>query len=572
MQTMPDSLNWFFTWLWRASWEASVIVVLVLLVQWLLRRQLTPRWRHALWVLVVLRLALPCTVRSPISLFTWVESQSPVGGAPAVVDTGPLEANRSDPLAAVVPNVSLLAKAHAGPVLRRAWLAGALTVPLCLIIGSYRLGRRVRGQRLVTDGAVLSLMEDCKEEMGVSTPLVIFETDLVSSPSLFGFIRPRLLLPSGLTRSFSLGELRYVFLHELAHVKRGDIPMNWLMTLTLMLHWFNPLVWYAYSRMRVERELACDALALGQAREAENRPYGQTMIKLLESFSRPAVTPGLVGILENKTQMKRRISMIAKFKRTTQWSVVAVTALAGLALLTLTDPPAGKGADEAGLSKPNGPPRILSSTPRTGDTEVDPGIEKVTVTFDQDMDTGGYSWTGGGPEFPGREDQRPQWRDRRTCVLPVKVEAAHYYRVGINAPSFRNFRSATGVAVIPTAIHFTTKGASLELKRKATHPQIVALTPKNGAQDVDPTLTELRVTFNVPMGDGFSWTGGGPQYPNTQPGKKPYWTDDHLTCVLPVQLQPGSDYRLGLNSPSFRGFQSATGVPLEPVSYHFKTK
>jgi hypothetical protein len=188
------------------------------------------------------------------------------------------------------------------------------------------------------------------------------------------------------------------------------------------------------------------------------------------------------------------------------------------------------------------------------------------------MDTGGYSWTGGGPEFPGRQDQKPQWRDRRTCVLPVKVDPAHYYRVGINAPSFQNFRSATGVAVIPTAIHFTTKGASLELKRKATHPQIVALSPRNGARDVDPGLTELRVTFNVPMGDGFSWTGGGPEYPNVPPGKKPYWTEDHLTCVMPVQLQPGSDYRLGLNSPSFKGFQSATGVPLEPVSYRFKTK
>src|SRR5581483_1530247 len=220
-----------------------------------------------------------------------------------------------------------------------------------------------------------------------------------------------------------------------------------------------------------------------QAREAENRPYGQTMIKLLEGFSRPAVIPGLVGILENKTQMQRRISMIAKFKRTNHWSVAATTALASLALVTLTDPPAGNGADEAAPSNPTGPPRILSSTPRTGDTEVDTGLQQVTVTFDRDMDTGGYSWTGGGPEFPGREDQRPQWRDKRTCVLPVKLEAAHYYRVGINAPSFQNFRSATGMAVIPTAIQFTTKGASLELKRKATHPQIVALTPKNGARD-----------------------------------------------------------------------------------------
>ncbi len=570
MQTVPDAVNGFFNWLCRASWEASVMVVLVLLVQWLLRRQLTPRWRHGLWVLVVLRLALPCSVHSPISLFSWFESQSPAEAAPRAGDAASLGAKVPDSLAAV-PNLTL-AKAHAGPVLRWAWLVGALALPPCLILGNYRLGRKVRQQRLVTDGAVLSLLEDCKQEMGVGTPLVVVETNLAASPSLFGFIRPRLLLPNGLMRSFSLGELRYVFLHELAHVKRGDIPMNWLMTLTLMLHWFNPLVWYAYSRMRVERELACDALALGRAGEAENRPYGQTMIKLLEGFTRPAVAPGLAGILENKTQMKRRIHMIAKFKRTNQWSVVAVTALAGLALVTLTDPPAGNGAGEAGPSNPSGPPRILSSSPHTGDTEVDPGLQEVRITFDRDMDTGGYSFTGGGPEFPGREDQSPRWRDPRTCVLPVKLEAALYYRVGINAPSFRSFRSATGVAVIPTAIHFTTKGASLELKRKATHPQIVALTPKNGARDVDPGLTELRVTFNVPMGEGFSWTGGGPEYPNVPPGKKPYWTEDHLTCVLPVQLQPSSDYRLGLNSPSFRGFQSATGVPLDPVSYHFRTK
>jgi beta-lactamase regulating signal transducer with metallopeptidase domain len=523
-------------------------------------------------VLVVLRLVLPFSVRSPVSLFSWFESHSSAGAAPVAADTAPLGAKTPAPLAAVVPNLSLLPKAQAGPVLRWAWLAGALTLPLCLVMGNYRLGRKVRQQRLVTDSAVLNLLEDCKQEMGVRTPLALVETNLVASPSLFGFIRPRLLLPSGLTRSFSLAELRYVFLHELGHVKRGDIPLNWLMTLTLMLHWFNPLVWYACSRIRVERELACDALALGQEREAENRPYGCTMIKLLESFSRPAVMPGLIGILENKTQMKRRISMIANFKRTKQWSVVAAAALTGLALVTLTDPPAGQGAGEVGPSNPSGPPRILSSSPRTGDTEVDLGLQEVTVTFDRDMDTSGYSFTGGGPEFPGREDQRPQWRDPRTCVLPVKVEAARYYRIGINAPSFRNFRSATGVAVIPTAVQFTTKGASLELKRKATHPQIVAMTPKNGVMDVDPSLTELRVTFNVPMGDGFSWTGGGPQYPNSPPGKKPYWTEDHLTCVLPVQLQPSSDYRLGLNSPSFKGFQSVTGVPLEPVSYRFKTK
>ena len=99
----------------------------------------------------------------------------------------------------------------------------------------------------------------------------------------------------------------------------------------------------------------------------------------------------------------------------------------------------------------------------------------------------------------------------------------------------------------------------------------VSITPANGATDVSPSTKELRVTFNVAMGDGFSWTGGGPQFPTIPEGKRPSWTDDHKSCVLPVELQPNSQYRLGLNSQSFHGFQSADGVPLAPVVYTFKT-
>jgi len=48
MQPLLDTTGPFLVWLWRASWQASVLIVLVLLAQWLLRRQLAPRWRHAL--------------------------------------------------------------------------------------------------------------------------------------------------------------------------------------------------------------------------------------------------------------------------------------------------------------------------------------------------------------------------------------------------------------------------------------------------------------------------------------------------------------------------------------------
>src|SRR5581483_2345726 len=102
-------------------------------------------------------------------------------------------------------------------------------------------------------------------------------------------------------------------------------------------------------------------------------------------------------------------------------------------------------------------PKILFTKPVEGATDVDPGLREITVTFDQDMGEG-FSWTGSGPEFPPSADgEKPQWRGKRTCVLPVKLEAGHHYRVGINAPSFHNFCSAEGTAVEPSSISFTTK-------------------------------------------------------------------------------------------------------------------
>ena len=103
------------------------------------------------------------------------------------------------------------------------------------------------------------------------------------------------------------------------------------------------------------------------------------------------------------------------------------------------------------------PPKILFTKPADGATDVDPGLAEITVTFDQEMGEG-FSWTGGGPEYPSTPaGAQVQWRGKRTCVLPVKLEPGHHYRVGINSPSFRNFRSATGDSVQPSSINFTTR-------------------------------------------------------------------------------------------------------------------
>jgi hypothetical protein len=83
-------------------------------------------------------------------------------------------------------------------------------------------------------------------------------------------------------------------------------------------------------------------------------------------------------------------------------------------------------------------------------------------------------------------------------------------------------------------------------------------------------LKELRVAFDMPMGRGYSWTGGGD--PCLGGDKKGRWIDDH-TCVLTVTLKPDHQYKLGINSVYAVNFQSAgAGVPSDPVAYTFKTK
>jgi len=552
---------------------------LVLAVQWALGRRLSPRWRYGLWLLVVVRLALPWTVPSAVSLFNFVSWARASEAVVSLRATPPPSAVVQSTVSAPVQmpaQQAAVALAAAAPRftlswLPLAWAAGALTLALCLVITHYRLWRRVTPCRPLIDSPVLNLLEDCKQRMGVRVPVALVETAAVDGPCLFGFMRPRLLLPPGFTRGFSSDELRYVFLHELAHVKRHDIFLGWLMTLLQMLHWFNPLVWLAFARMRVDRELACDALALSHAEDQDNQPYGRTIVKLLESFSDSVRAPSLAGIVEDKQQMKERISMIAKFQKTNRASALAGFLYIGLGILTLTDARPGDKSPVAASANTPAPPAIVSTSPAVGATDVDPALTEITVTFDQDMG-GGMSWTGGGPEFPPtRKGQNAQWRDKRTCVLPVTLEAGHYYRVGINSTSYQNFGNDHGVAAIPSAIFFTTKGSGAELQKQMEPPHVVSTSPAVGATDVDPALTEITATFDQDMGGGMSWTGGGRQFPPTREGERAQWRDKR-TCVLPVKLEVGHYYRVGINSTGHQNFGNDHGVAAPPSAIYFTTR
>ncbi len=423
----------FLLVLGRSSVEAGVLTLLILAAQKIFRRQLAPRWRCALWLLVAARLLVPVSVNSVTSLFnlapSWAQparaapvsppptssaaSPRPAAGtltpapenapaqpsdnitkygkapsktmtpgpvaqpAAAIVPAAPTATATSitplAPLSPVTPTTPTTPTVSAPrpvlnwpPLLFGLWLAGTLVIASYLLLSTLGLARRFRHGRRLRDPQIEAQLLAAGRQLGlVAAPLPVYECDRLRSPALYGCWRPRLLLPAGFTTRFSSAELGYVFLHELAHVRRRDLPLNWLWALLQVVHWFNPLVWFASYRWRADRELACDAMVLEAAGPAHKEAYGRTILHILESFTSPTLAPGLVGIIEDQRLLRERIRQIAAFAPRRQWPLLTVTLLAGLALVGLTD------AQVASPTTPTTPP-VPAQIPITAATAPTP--------------------------------------------------------------------------------------------------------------------------------------------------------------------------------------------------------
>lgn len=305
------------------SWQAGVLALAVMLARLALRR--APKWAVCLlWALVAVRLVLPFSLQSPVSLQA---AQSPVtavlyelpqtqeaaqktdevlsgGSAEPVMPLPPTEVVTAQPVPAPKPamTVSLLAAI---------WLAGVVMMLTYMLVSYLGIYRRVCTAVRLEDN--------------------VYRCGSWGTPFVLGLLRPRIYVPEGMDDT----ALPQVLAHERCHIRRGDHLVKPLAFLLLALHWFNPVLWAAYVLLGRDMENACDERVLRGVDGAGRAAYSRALVACAVRQRPAAVCPLAFG----EVAVQERVKNAMNGKKPAVWAaVLLVIAAAVIAVCFLTSP------------------------------------------------------------------------------------------------------------------------------------------------------------------------------------------------------------------------------------------
>ena len=316
-----------FLKLLNLSISASWLVLAVLVLRLVSKR--SPKWMNVLlWGIVALRLVLPFSVESALSLIPSAETVSPAvvqfDPAPTITSGVSVIDNAVNP--SLSEHFAAVPTASVNPLYVWAYLAGwvwliGLGVMLLYALASYlRLRRRVSVSLCVREN--------------------IYLCDAISSPFILGVVKPRIYLPSGLDEV----QRQNVLSHERAHLARRDHWWKPLGFALLAVYWFNPVLWLAYALLCRDIELACDERVIRTMDESAVKTYSTVLLAC--SMPRKAVITCPLAFGE--VAVKERVRNALRYKKPAFWVVAASVAVCVVvAVCFLTNPPTD--TDAAGL-------------------------------------------------------------------------------------------------------------------------------------------------------------------------------------------------------------------------------
>ncbi|MBQ8497622.1 MAG: hypothetical protein IJ489_09240 [Clostridia bacterium] len=326
--------NDVFLHLFNLSVTASFLALAVICLRLLLKK--APKWISCLlWGLVGLRLIFPFSIESIFSLIPSAQTVSPdivyeaeptissgITAVDAVVNPIIIQTfapstdmgNSVNPMQVVVSIATLI------------WFLGVIAMVSYMLIGYIRLRFRLRTAVKMCDN--------------------IFQSERVSSPFIFGTVRPRIYLPFSMDES----DMEYVIAHEKAHLARFDHLTKIFSYLILSVYWFNPLLWLAYILLCRDIELACDEKVVREMETAERKAYSLTLLKCSMQKHQHLACPLAFG----EVGVKERVKNVMNYKKPAFWIILlAVVAIVVTAVCFLTVPEPNDKKDSIQIYRPD---------------------------------------------------------------------------------------------------------------------------------------------------------------------------------------------------------------------------
>ena len=326
------------------SIAVTAAAVLVLLIKLLFGNQITPRGHMRLWLLVAVSF-----IFSPIAEFmpesglavrnwlpqsestvetVWVEPYEDLNARGfAIEEQGNYYIVQKDHLSLRVPFSDKTLDAEFAATTSRAklenwlWFAGAAAVSLWLLLGSRKQKRKLKALPDGRDAALLAELEAVKVLVGVDNKVRIRIKEGAETTFL---TRMRGQYVIALESGFDAAERRQVLLHELTHLKHGDLGGNQLAALILAICWWNPVIWLAFRRFRRDMEIYCDYDAARLS--GDKKAYATTLVKAAAGTERFVL--GTTSFIGGEKEVSARVKALAAFKKPKTWiAAAAVLAL-----------------------------------------------------------------------------------------------------------------------------------------------------------------------------------------------------------------------------------------------------
>ena len=296
----------------QMSFSGAVFITAVVMIRAAAINKLPKKTFLVLWELVMVRLLIPFSIPSVFSVYTLVTHGLSSAALPEVTTdynmpvvegvfaaTGGME----QPPADILSSVSLWFIV---------WCAGMIPAALFFVISYLRCLMEFRTALPVRSHYV----EKWLEQHPLKRPVLVRQSDRISTPLTYGILRPVILMPKK-TDWKNEKQLQYILTHEYVHIYRYDTVTKLLAACALCVHWFNPFVWVMYRLFNRDIELACDESVIRQFGEKSKSAYSLMLVNM------EAAKSGLLPFCNNfsKNAVEERITAIMKMKKTSLFAI-----------------------------------------------------------------------------------------------------------------------------------------------------------------------------------------------------------------------------------------------------------